>query len=99
MLVTSNLELRTSALWLCLIVAVGGFLRLYGLEFQSLWHDEGLQYYVATRYSLGELFHQTNSFHPPLSFMINHVFLLFGASDFLLRLPSALFGLASLPAM
>ena len=107
MLKTSNLELRTSALWqvqtsalwLCLIVGVGGFLRLYGLEFHSLWQDEGLQYYVATQNSLGELFQQRRSFHPPLSFMINHVFLVFGGSDFLLRLPSALFGMASLPLM
>ena len=91
--------LSSESMWLCAIMAMGGTLRLYGLDFQSLWHDEGLQYYVATNYSLGELFRQSNSFHPPLSFMINHAFLLLGGSDFLLRLPSALFGIASLPAL
>jgi uncharacterized membrane protein len=89
--------LESKAQWLCLIMTVGGILRLYGLDFQSLWQDEGLQYYVATQNSIGELFQQTRSFHPPLSFIVNHVFLLLGESDFLLRLPSALFGIASLP--
>jgi mannosyltransferase len=85
--------------WLALIFAVGASLRLYGLEFQSLWYDEGLQYYIATHNSIRELFGQSRSFHPPLSFIINYIFLLFGDSDFLLRLPSALFGIASLPVL
>src|SRR5215831_8252289 len=85
--------------WLCVLIAVGGFLRLYGLDFQSLWQDEGLQYYVATQNSIGQLFRQTGSFHPPLSFIVNHLFLLLGDSDFLLRLPSTLCGIASLPIL
>jgi mannosyltransferase len=85
--------------WLALIFGIGASLRLYGLEFQSLWQDEGLQYYVATHNSIGELFRQRLSFHPPLSFMVNHCFLLLGDSDFLVRLPSALFGIASLPVL
>jgi uncharacterized membrane protein len=85
--------------WLCVLIAVGGFLRLYALDFQSLWYDEGLQYYVVTQNSIGALFQQTRSFHPPLSFIINHLFLLLGDSDFLFRLPSALFGIASLPVL
>ena len=90
--------LKSSAcLWI--VVVLGGALRLYGLEFQSLWHDEGLQYHVAANNSFGELFDQTRSFHPPLSFMVNHLFLMLGGSDFFLRLPSALFGIASLPVL
>src|SRR5215813_9110003 len=80
---------ESKATWLWLIITVGGILRLYSLGFQSLWYDEGIQYYVATQNSISELFHQTLSFHPPLSFMINHLFLLIGESDFFLRLPSA----------
>ena len=91
--------LESKAAWLCLVIAVGGILRLYRLDFQSLWLDEGLQYYVATQNSITELFLQKLSFHPPLSFIINHLFLLLGDSDFLLRLPSALFGIASLPVL
>lgn len=90
---------KSEGFWLALIFGVGASLRLYGLNFQSLWHDEALQFYVATQNSFSELLHQTRSFHPPLSFLINHVFLLLGESDFFLRLPSALFGIASLPLL
>jgi len=89
----------SQTLWLALIIVLGAALRLYGLDFQSLWHDEGLQFYVAVQHSFSELLHQTRSFHPPLSFMINRFFLLFGESDFWLRLPSALFGIACLPVL
>jgi uncharacterized membrane protein len=79
------------------IVALGSIVRLSGLDLQSLWYDEGLQYYVAVNNGIGGLFTQTHSFHPPLSFLINHLFLQIGQSEVFLRLPSALFGLASLP--
>src|SRR5215813_6405840 len=91
--------LKSEGFWLALIFGVGASLRLYGLEFQSLWQDEGIQYYVATQNSIGKLFQQALSFHPPLSFIVNLLFLLLGDSDFLLRLPSALFGIASLPVL
>jgi uncharacterized membrane protein len=91
--------IKSEGFWLALIFGVGASLRLYGLDFHSLWQDEGLQFYVATQNSISELLHQTRSFHPPLSFIVNHVFLLMGESDFFLRLPSALFGIASLPLL
>ena len=59
--------LESKAAWLCLVIAVGGILRLYRLDFQSLWLDEGLQYSVATHNSIGEIFFQKRSFHPPVS--------------------------------
>ena len=40
---------------------------------------------------------QWRTWHPPLSFLVNHFFLLAGNSDFFLRLPSALCGIGSLP--
>lgn len=89
--------LESQKFWLWVIVLVGAGLRLYGLDFQSLWVDEGLQYFVATKDSVSEIVTQTNSFHPPLSFVINHAFLQMGESELYLRLPSALFGIASLP--
>lgn len=85
--------------WLWAIVILGGILRFYRLDFQSLWLDEGLQYYVANNNSVREIFIQTRSFHPPLSFLINHAFLRIQESDLFLRLPSALFGIASLPIL
>ena len=64
--------IKSEGFWLALIFGVGASLRLYALDFQSLWQDEGLQFYVATQNSFSELFHQSRSFHPPLSFIINH---------------------------
>src|SRR5499426_2866305 len=90
---------KSEGFWLALIFGVGASLRLYGLEFQSLWQDEGFQYYIATQNSMGKLFQQSLSFHPPLSFIVNHLFLLLGDSDFLLRLLSTLCGIASLPIL
>jgi uncharacterized membrane protein len=77
---------------------VGLLLRLYRLDFHSLWADEGLQYFVASADSLPEVFGRLGrTIHPPLSFLINHLFLQFNDSDFLLRLPSMLFGVGSIP--
>jgi 4-amino-4-deoxy-L-arabinose transferase-like glycosyltransferase len=90
--------LESERVWLWSIVIVGAFLRLYRLDYQSLWLDEGLQYYVATNNGISEiLFSQIRSFHPPLSFLINHALLQIGESEFFLRLPSALFGIVTLP--
>jgi uncharacterized membrane protein len=89
--------LESERVWLWTIVIVGCFLRLYRLDYQSLWADEGLQYFVANNNSLGEILSQVRSFHPPLSFVINKAFLRIGESEFFLRLPSALFGIATLP--
>jgi uncharacterized membrane protein len=85
-------------MWLWLIIMVGAMLRLYRLDFQSLWADEGLQYFVASAESLGEVLgRRSRTFHPLLSLLINHGFLWLGKSEFFLRLPSALFGIGSLP--
>jgi uncharacterized membrane protein len=86
-------------LWLCLIICIGAALRLYRLDAQSLWQDEGLQYYVASADSISAVIERTRgrTWHPPLSFVVNHLFLRAGSSDVLLRLPSVLFGIGSLP--
>ena len=83
----------------CLLI--GAILRLYRLDAQSLWSDEGIQYAVANAESFGGVIERMkgSTMHPPLSFLINHLFLQIRNSDFLLRLPSALFGIASLPLL
>jgi mannosyltransferase len=90
---TSN---ETRCLWLILIV--GALVRLYRLDSQSLWADEGLQYFIASAEGFDEVFGRLfRTFHPPLSYLIHHVFLGISDTDFFLRLPSALFGIASMP--
>ncbi len=84
--------------WLVLCLFVGLCLRLFRLEAQSLWADEGIQYYIASAPTLDALWERVSdrTFHPPLSFLISHVFLRVHDSDFFLRLPSLLFGVGSL---
>jgi uncharacterized membrane protein len=96
-IIMRNRVLAGEAIWLWTIVIAGSALRFYRLDFHSLWYDEGLQYYVVSHNSFAELFSQTRSFHPPLSFLINYAFFQIRESDLFLRLPSALFGIGSLP--
>ncbi len=94
------LHRRRETTWLWLIVIVGALVRLYHLDFQSLWLDEGWQYAIASAQSMRGVFDRAlepEAAHPPLSYLINHLFLQVQDSDFFLRLPSVLFGIGSLP--
>jgi len=94
------LHRRRETTWLWLIVIVGALVRLYHLDFQSLWLDEGWQYSIASAQSMRGVFDRAlepEAAHPPLSYLINHLFLQVQDSDFFLRLPSVLFGIGSLP--
>ena len=74
------------------------FLRLFNLDAQSLWQDEAIQFFVASADTFSLVIKRAFSgATPPLSHLINHIFFKAGESDFILRLPSALFGIASLP--
>ena len=81
------------------LMLLGIGLRLYHLDSQSLWADEGIQYFISSADTIQELLErrQERTFHNALSFIINHFFLQIRDSDFFLRLPSALFGIATLP--
>jgi 4-amino-4-deoxy-L-arabinose transferase-like glycosyltransferase len=86
-----------------LLTLLGAALRLFRLDRQSVWLDEGYQYHFASaptaREVLARVLDPAQSTHPPLSHLINHAFLQLGDSDFILRLPSALFGIASIPLL
>ncbi|MHC9544643.1 MAG: glycosyltransferase family 39 protein [Vulcanimicrobiota bacterium] len=83
--------------WFFLLLSIGAFLRFYRLGWHSIWADEGGSILVA-----GMNIHSMFSFiihqdaHPPLFFLILHGVLALGRSEFLLRVPSALFGILSL---
>ncbi|MDH3599342.1 MAG: glycosyltransferase family 39 protein [Candidatus Tectomicrobia bacterium] len=87
------------ALWVAVCLLLGIGLRLYRLDAQSLWSDEGIQFFIASADSLWEVIQRArdHTFHPPLSFVLNYVFLQIQESDAFLRLPSALLGIISLP--
>jgi len=83
---------------LLLIVLLAFLLRLYRLDQQGLWYDEGFSVYLA-RMSLGEITARTASdIHPPLFYYLLHLWLgPFGDSEFALRFFSLIFGLLTIP--
>jgi 4-amino-4-deoxy-L-arabinose transferase-like glycosyltransferase len=82
-------------LWL-VIFALALFLRLIELGHQSLWYDEILTLKVSQ--TSGQDFLKAleiESNKPPLYFLLMHGWLRWGATEFWLRLPSAIFGALS----
>lgn len=93
-----NADLR----FLYMAVAIGVILRLYKLGDQSLWGDEALTvlYYTAGN-SIGEAWNRiwASGGHPPFYFLTVFHWFKLGDSEFMLRLPSVLFGMASVPVV
>ncbi len=93
------MERKYATLTLVLLVFLGAFLRLYGLAEESLWADELYTLKTASQGTLSEFFSYLGASdpHPPLYFLLIHFIYTPELSDFSLRLPSALFGIATIP--
>ena len=80
------------------ILALG--LRLYRLDNQSLWYDEGFSVYLAGM-DLDEITSRTAAdIQPPLYYYLLHGWiLLFGDSEWALRALSVLFGVVAVPVL
>ena len=83
------------------LVVVALALRLYRLDAQSLWLDEGSTWQLI---GLPWAWQFTDLFNSAAAYPLYHVLLkawvaLFGASEFALRLPSALAGAAAVGAI
>ncbi len=77
--------------WILLLALI---LRLINLN-QSLWLDEGIQWWASTTFPLKHLVTEyiKGDFNPPLFHIIIHFWTkLFGTSEIALRLPSVIFG-------
>jgi len=91
--------LSNRPLQLVLLLTIAAlFLRLYQLGFNSLWLDEASTLGFA-RHSLGEIwgFTASGEFNPPLFYWMEHMMLIFGESEFVLRLLPAIFGALTIP--
>lgn len=77
------------------IFALAAFLRLITLGQDSLWVDEGYTL-AAAELSYGHIFSVPFDTHPPLHFAVVKFFTGFLEGEWAVRLPSALFALASL---
>lgn len=90
--------------WASLIalVAIGAGMRIAALGQESLWSDEYFTLRTAGQPTLRDLIHTVLTIepHPPLYFFLMHAWIsVFGSSDVMLRLPSALAGIAAIPLM
>jgi hypothetical protein len=84
------------AIGLTLLAGLAAALRLYALDRWSLWLDETVQYLYAAK-PLSELYQAMDAFAAPLSLELSHAFVQLGLdqSDGILRLPSAILGVAT----
>jgi 4-amino-4-deoxy-L-arabinose transferase-like glycosyltransferase len=85
---------------LAAITAIGAWLRLTDLGTKSLWTDEYWQAFFLYTFRLDELLHVTlfREWEPPLIYLLSYPMIkIFGFSEFALRLPSCLAGIATIP--
>src|SRR5437868_2493946 len=79
--------------WLAVLVLLALGLRLYGIEVQSLWADEGTSVALATRSFARIAQDAAHDVHPPLYYWTLHIWVqLMGLGVFAVRSLSALYG-------
>lgn len=83
---------------LVVLTIIGVFLRFYNLGFNSLWLDEASTYGFAVK-SFPEIWQATSAgeFNPPLFYWVEHVMLMFGNNEVVLRFIPALLGVLTIP--
>lgn len=87
---------------LVIIVVIGAWLRLSGLALQSLWLDEIWTYYRTHYPTLSAMLTGglTRDIHPPLFYILQYYLQKYvGDSETILRLPSAVAGVLSVPVI
>ena len=85
---------------LAALIVVAAILRVYHLDYNSIWLDEAATYFHSV--SIPTIFDYTNSvdyFNPPLFFIFEFIMIqIAGASEWGLRFFPALFGILTIPA-
>lgn len=94
-----NIETKKEIIILVLLTVLGGFLRFFRLGNNSLWIDEIGQVFVSNKSIPGIISGISYHLSPPLDYILLHVTLLFGKTDFLIRLNSVLFGIFGILAI
>jgi len=83
---------------LIVLTVAGLFLRFYNLGYNSLWLDEATTYKISLQSFEG--IWQTiaaGEFNPPLFYWVEHIMLIFGNSEIILRFIPAVLGILSIP--
>jgi len=94
----TDIPWRALALWALTGIAFG--IRAAGLGVQGFWFDEAYTHWIA-RLSLGDAWQVVvaDGVHPPLYYAVARAALLLGQSEAFLRLPSAILGALTVPAI
>lgn len=87
---------RNHAIILSAIILLALILQFYHLGYKSLWIDEASSYYYSNQ-SIGDYLLNQDLPIPPFYYIILHFFLFLGKSEFIIRLPSVIFGVLSIP--
>lgn len=91
---------RTQYYWLMLIIVGGSVLRFTGLGVQSLWNNELTSIGVFDRDSLSSVLNAVMIHrHPPAFYILQYLLLPLGREEWILRLPAAFFGVATVALM
>jgi len=88
--------------WILLaLTGIGAFLRIYGLELQSLWYDELCTWRDSRSPSTAEIWETMRSDKHPPGYLILMFYWqkVFGSSEAALRAPAAFSGILSIPAI
>ena len=94
-----RVPLDSSRIWLILIILLGSAVRLYRLDYQSLWFDESLSMALASaplKLSIEATLAEGLQ-HLPLYYLLLRIFVWIGRSEMVLRLPSAVCGVLAFP--
>lgn len=95
--IIENFLKNPDAAVIIILVVISFALRIYSISFQPLWKDEGATYYFSVM-PLKELLN-VHEFSPPLFYILEHwAMTLFGESELVLRMPSAVAGALSVAA-
>lgn len=93
--------MRPSTVLLVIIVLAATILRFWGLDYSSLWTDELDSWVLSNQQSLSQVIDGIKKdAHPPLYFAVLYYLIRFlGDTEWLLRLPSVVFGIAAVGAI
>ncbi len=80
------------------LTLIGAVLRFYNLGYNSLWLDEATTHNLALK-SIPDIWQVTTGgeFNPPLFYWVEHIMLIFGNSEIILRFIPALLGTLTIP--
>lgn len=95
------LSRKQTLMILLLVTAIGAVLRLYNLNYQSLWYDE-LHSIIPTdpANTLGSIIAYSKTDQPPVFFIyLFYFFKLFGYNEVVGRVASAVLGIVAIPVM